>query len=619
MCVVDAETGKPVSGAYVRGRRDWNITEEDGCTELKYREDTLIVVRIGYRSEKLPFKDTVRLYPSPVRLKDVEVVAVKVKAVEHLPFQVEVRRGEEVQGAFGPLLPGAEVSTAAYGTEFAKPVFRAFSVKRLTVLRDGFEVRDLSSGADHPIHLYGGDVGAVTLVKGSAGAVFGGGFGGTIYVRSREAEFSRLSHTLRLSLNSNGYRKALSYALNAGGNRVATLLGVEGNLSDDYTSGFGPVPNSFGRRLLLFSQLRGKVWGYTPALGGRYEVRTWGIPLEKAVSHSTHYEAYLLSGGIGANYQSTLQVEMCGRDTVTSIRKDVIQGKYDFTLRGYNGTLRVVRESMMGGRAGEGSKVEGYASLYGPILVRERFQVVGGLGGKVVGRKWDVSALLGTSLTVSKVKVGLTFARSFRFPTLYEMHFVGPHHGVGRYDIGNPNLKREVSYEVQIVLRRQVGPVSLSLEGFGDFIKDFITVFPTGEEYVDEEGHRMGVYRWENADALFWGWTPRASLSLKDAYISLSYSRISSRLMGGGEVPYMPVPEFRLEGKAVRGWVFGRFTVRYAEGKVLGDLGVGVRMGNYEVSVGVFNPTNAAWYEPTDPLRTPVPGRSLYLSLHLTR
>jgi len=292
VCVVDSETGKPISGAYVRGKKDWNITDKGGCTTLKYREDTVIVVRIGYRSVKSAYSDTIRLRPSPVQLKDVEVVAVKISAVEHLPFQVEVESGGEESGVFGPNLTSPEVSTAAYGSEYAKPVFRAFSVKRLTVLRDGFEVRDLSHGADHPLHLYGADVGSLVLIKGSAGAVFGGGFGGMIYVKGKEAEFSKVFHRVSLQFS----------------------------------------------------------------LGLRYDVRSWGIPEEKATSHSTHYETSFLLGGTGLNYQNTLQVEMCGGDTITSIRREVVQGKYDFTLQRYSGVVRITYDRMKGGKVGETSR-----------------------------------------------------------------------------------------------------------------------------------------------------------------------------------------------------------------------------------------------------------------------
>jgi len=257
VCVVDSETGKPISGAYVRGKKDWNITDKGGCTTLKYREDTVIVVRIGYRSVKSAYSDTIRLRPSPVQLKDVEVVAVKISAVEHLPFQVEVESGGEESGVFGPNLTSPEVSTAAYGSEYAKPVFRAFSVKRLTVLRDGFEVRDLSHGADHPLHLYGADVGSLVLIKGSAGAVFGGGFGGMIYVKGKEAEFSKVFHRVSLQFTPNGKRTRGTYLLNAGNEKLAALFGVNGGTSGDYTSGSGIVPNSFGRDLSAFSRIRG--------------------------------------------------------------------------------------------------------------------------------------------------------------------------------------------------------------------------------------------------------------------------------------------------------------------------------------------------------------------------
>jgi len=172
---------------------------------------------------------------------------------------------------------------------------------------------------------------------------------------------------------------------------------------------------------------------------------------------------------------------------------------------------------------------------------------------------------------------------------------------VGRYDVGNPNLRKETSYELQI--NAQDG---------------FITVVPTGEEYVDDEGHRMGVYRWENRNVLFWGFTPGISLTTIHGYLRLSYTHIEARTFETGDtLLYLPVPDFRLNGKIRRGPIFSKLSLRYVPeyGKLLGDIGVGVSLGRYGLTVGVFNPLNVEWREPSDPLRTPIPGRSVYLSL----
>ncbi len=68
---------------------------------------------------------------------------------------------------------------------------------------------------------------------------------------------------------------------------------------------------------------------------------------------------------------------------------------------------------------------------------------------------------------------------------------------------------------------------------------------------------------------------------------------------------------------ATLGKGFARAQVRYvpAREKVLGDVEAGIRSGAYTLSLGVFNPFNEVYYEPTDPLKTPLPGRSLYLSV----
>ncbi len=81
-----------------------------------------------------------------------------------------------------------------------------------------------------------------------------------------------------------------------------------------------------------------------------------------------------------------------------------------------------------------------------------------------------------------KSSLGLTLARSTKFPNAQELYADGPHLAIQAFEIGNPDLEPESSLGVDVVFRRQEGRVAGEITVFGQDFSDFIFPAFTGEE-----------------------------------------------------------------------------------------------------------------------------------------
>lgn len=84
--------------------------------------------------------------------------------------------------------------------------------------------------------------------------------------------------------------------------------------------------------------------------------------------------------------------------------------------------------------------------------------------------------------------VGLTVSRAQRAPTTEELYSAGPHHATVTFDLGNPDLRKETSRNVELSVQKTAGKVRWKANVFHNSISDFIYGHVTGRT-VDDEGH----------------------------------------------------------------------------------------------------------------------------------
>jgi len=101
----------------------------------------------------------------------------------------------------------------------------------------------------------------------------------------------------------------------------------------------------------------------------------------------------------------------------------------------------------------------------------------------------DYSAVTGDVGLVVRLAPGVALSgnvgRAYRAPNLFELFSNGPRLGEARYEIGDPTMVPEVSFNVDASLRWQAPNVRGELSAFHNRIDHFIFISPTSQFFVD--------------------------------------------------------------------------------------------------------------------------------------
>ncbi len=215
----------------------------------------------------------------------------------------------------------------------------------------------------------------------------------------------------------------------------------------------------------------------------------------------------------------------------------------------------------------------------------------------------------------------------------------------GKWDIGNPNLKPEESFQYEIGNKGKIGKFNYNLSIFHNTIDNYITQFDTGKTFSSQP-----VMGYKNVDAKLYGGELSAGFLVIE---NISLLGSTSYTFGKNKTENKPLPEIMpLQGKlGVRydetsgklwGEMMGRFVAsqhRYDPvidpGKTNGfstlDLRFGWKLkGNILITAGVENLLDKYYYEHTSKNfafnqdgykttdRIPEPGRNVYMNLTMT-
>jgi iron complex outermembrane receptor protein len=143
---------------------------------------------------------------------------------------------------------------------------------------------------------------------------------------------------------------------------------------------------------------------------------------------------------------------------------------------------------------------------------------------------------------------------AFRAPNIAELSANGVHEGAFRYEVGNPNLKPEQSYQLDASFDYQNQYVSTSLGGFANIINNYI-YYSTDGQNKEVDGRDYPVYNFVQDNAFLRG--IEASLTLHPVALihfenSFSYTRATNTTTHGS-LPFIPAAalrnELRLEPK----------------------------------------------------------------------
>ena len=126
------------------------------------------------------------------------------------------------------------------------------------------------------------------------------------------------------------------------------------------------------------------------------------------------------------------------------------------------------------------------------------------------------------------------YSHSYRAPSLEELFNNGPHPGNLAFEIGDPNLKRELGDGIDFGLRHSSKRIRFEANGFYYHIRDFVFLAPTGAE---EDGlivaeYSQGVARYAGTEARFdVGVHPNIWLNLGADYVNAELTLTARRCL----------------------------------------------------------------------------------------
>jgi outer membrane receptor protein involved in Fe transport len=579
VCVKD-EGGNPIYGAYVKTNIDWGLTGGDGCAEVK-GGDSLYVSRIGYLPYRGPFKGEVVLISSPVKLHPVEV---KVNAISpekgnfYQPYSIE------------------EVGVSAYGTSaLSKLNIRGFDRKRYEVFFEGFLISDQSGSEDHPMGALPTNEN-VGIIKGSSSGIFGGNSMGGAVIIEGERPYGGFKPGFNLNIGNLGLYTDLN--LSKGGDFGFDILGG--------FKGFGNyVENSwdtafFGKLKLFYGNFQA---------GAYSKFQRYGIPLEDARSQNLFITTFLKFEPFGFSYQLSDQREFEHEHHEHSLlheeRTVLREESFQLVLS------RDINRFGIYSRAWYGKFHTGdilkylFTSLRYSILEREDLHLMGGINLQFGDHPFLYGFLLVGDYHFENFKTSISLSKSYRIPDLYEKFFTGYHHALGRYDIGNPNLKPEESYEIQISLSANLKNLTLSINPYYNRVFNYI--YP--KQIIAD------TFRWENKNY--------ADISGVEFESNVIFGK--NILKFGAYYPMLNVPISNVpKPEAFISAEFSLFSFKFSPyyrwnsaGFQVINLSISTSWRFLNLSFGINNLLNEVYIEPTSPRPIPQPGRVYFLNLTL--
>lgn len=137
----------------------------------------------------------------------------------------------------------------------------------------------------------------------------------------------------------------------------------------------------------------------------------------------------------------------------------------------------------------------------------------------------------------------LNLANGFRAPNLAELASNGVHEGTFRYEIGNPHLKNEHNFQIDLSLEHQDEHLEVFINGFHNSISNYIFLSP-GEEVIDD----YQVYHYLQQSAFLYG--GEAGIHLHPhpwhwLHVESSFETVIGKLKDSNYLPLIPGSTFK--------------------------------------------------------------------------
>jgi iron complex outermembrane receptor protein len=445
------------------------------------------------------------------------------------------------------------VSSSAFGAGASRPIIRGMEGSRVKMMENGMAVSDVSGlSNDHAVSAEGAIAQQIEILRGPAALLYGSGaIGGLVNVVNEriptalepkltgqaETRYSTVDDGRSASGTLDG--KVGKFALHADGSiRYTSDYKIPGARNvDDPDSASGRLPHSATREKTAgVGSSYVDDWGYAG-----FSVSTlknlYGIPSEegsKIDQKQTRFDFDSLIkqpfGGLEslrlkAGYTDYKHAEL-GDDNapVVKFTNRALETRVEAThkpLFGWHGTFGIQTEnthfSALSADNGPDTVPVTHSTSHAGFLVEEKDfgpvrvnagvryekvkrEPVTGLDRSFDLKSGSVGAMWGFAPGYG---VGATFSRAERAPATEELYSSGPHDATITFDMGDPNLRKETSNNIELTLQKNTGLIQWKANVFRNSVKDFIYGHIT-DRLLDDAGEPGGAFRerlFQQADA----------------------------------------------------------------------------------------------------------------------
>jgi iron complex outermembrane receptor protein len=469
---------------------------------------------------------------------DQILTPAKVLAGDELRDKVGSSLGETLQNELG-------VSASAFGAGASRPIIRGMEGSRVKMLENGMATSDVSGlSNDHAVASEGAVARQIEILRGPAALLYGSGaIGGLVNVVNERIPTTlepRLTGQVesRLSTVDNG--KDMSGTLDGSVGKIG--LHLDGNLrnTDDFqipdlrvvndpTSRMNRLPNSDTKeRNIGIGGSYIDDWGYA-GLSASHLTNLYGIPTDKGSHIDQRQNRYdfdsvvknplagFESARVKAGYTDYHHAELDDGVPATLFSNKSFESRVELTHQpitslGLHGTFGVQTEnthfSALSAEGGPDTVPVTHSTTQAAFLVEEWSQGPlrwnAGLRYENVDRKpvgnrersFDLgSGSIGALWPFTKgYSFGATVSYAQRAPATEELYSGGPHDATLTFDVGDPDLRKEISRNIELSLQKTSGLLRWRVNAYRNNVNNFIYGHITDASF-DADGNPGGEFR----------------------------------------------------------------------------------------------------------------------------
>jgi len=508
------------------------------------------------------------------------IQSVEVLGSIELAKKSPVSLGEALDGELG-------IAKRSFGPGTARPVIRGFDGDRVLVLQDGNRVGGLGfESGDHsePVDVLTAE--RVEIVKGPASLLYGSNaIGGVVNtVSGHDSAHKGLNGYFTGIGSTNGPQGGGSGGIEYGTNRWLTWANLGGQRSGDYDTPIGTVENSFSREASAaagFGYYRDK--GFF-SFNYNFNKRRYGIPFDTAEvdpeivelnprRHSVEFrggfremKSFITAGTFSAQYNDYdhSEINSLSGEINTAFKNNTFLyqglfdqrkiGKYsgrfgfwgmhrDFAATGEEALAPPTRQKAFAVFGVQSFDFERVSLQFGGRLENNRYNPEPSDARGVLPDRGFTGFSGAAGVRVSTWKDGsfvANYSHSYRAPSLEELYNLGPHRGNLAFEIGDPNLNREMGDGLDFGIRHSSKRLRFEANGFYYHIKDFIFLAPTGDV---EDGLKVAEY--DQATARYTGTEARFDTALHPSlWLNLGLDYVNAELTSDS-TPLPRIPPLR--------------------------------------------------------------------------